>query len=101
MREICHLIELYRTIFGGNYSSANKVENVELVASMLDAFSNQFKAEQAQALAASAVQTSQTKGQSSSLKKRVKSPIMETNNEESESDGISQEVSKKLEIVEN
>lgn len=48
VREICHLIELYRTIFGGAYSSAQKTENIDLIANSLDSFTNAFKVEQAE-----------------------------------------------------
>jgi len=52
VREICHFIELYRTVFGGAYSPSQKAENIDMIANSLDSFVNQFKAEHASAVAA-------------------------------------------------
>ena len=94
VREIVHLIDLYRSLFSGSCHTSQKVENTDLITKSLIAFTNEFK-EQVNSQQAAPSQKNQSSFQ-------VDDTIEESDHEESDyNEAISAEVSKKLEIVED
>jgi len=45
VREICRLIDLYRSLFSGNCQTSQETENTDLITDSLLSFTTEFKAQ--------------------------------------------------------